>query len=138
MTTRTLRIEEVLFMKDIKYILICGAGLMGKNIAFVMASNPTYEVGVYDLYETDVAAGIRTNTKQLIAKGALTEEELASRLSRISFTTDLDSELVRRARPGDRSRIRGHEDQAGYLRQAGGALPSRHHLLHQLFRYEPQ
>ena len=84
-------------MKDIKYILICGAGLMGKNIAFVMASNPTYEVGVYDLYETDVAAGIRTNTKQLIAKGALTEEELASRLSRISFTTDLDSELVRRA-----------------------------------------
>ena len=41
-------------MKDIKYILICGAGLMGKNIAFVMASNPTYEVGVYDLYETDV------------------------------------------------------------------------------------
>ena len=52
MTTRTLRIEEVLFMKDIKYILICGAGLMGKNIAFVMASNPTYEVGVYDLYET--------------------------------------------------------------------------------------
>ena len=51
-------------MKDIKYILICGAGLMGKNIAFVMASNPTYEVGVYDLYETDVAAGIRTNTKQ--------------------------------------------------------------------------
>ena len=84
-------------MKDIKYILICGAGLMGKNIAFVMASNPTYEVGVYDLYETDVAAGIRTNAKQLIAKGALTEEELASRLSRISFTTDLDSELVRRA-----------------------------------------
>ena len=84
-------------MKDIKYILICGAGLMGKNIAFVMASNPTYEVGVSDLYETDVAAGIRTNTKQLIAKGALTEEELASRLSRISFTTDLDSELVRRA-----------------------------------------
>ena len=54
-------------------------------------------MGVYDLYETDVPGGIRANTKQLIAKGALTEEDLAARLSRISFTTDLDSELVSRA-----------------------------------------
>lgn len=30
-------------MKNIKNILICGAGLMGKNIAYVMASNPEYE-----------------------------------------------------------------------------------------------
>ena len=84
-------------MNAIKYILICGAGMMGKNIAFVMASNPAYTVGVYDLYETDVPGGIRANTRQLIAKGALTEEELDARLSRISFTTDLDSELVSRA-----------------------------------------
>lgn len=84
-------------MKDIKYILICGAGMMGKNIAFVMASNPSYEVGVYDLYDTDVPGGIRANTKQLIAAGAITEEELENRLSRIIFTTDLDSELVSRA-----------------------------------------
>ena len=54
-------------------------------------------MGVYDLYETDVPGGIRANTRQLIAKGALTEEELDARLSRISFTTDLDSELVSRA-----------------------------------------
>ena len=84
-------------MNAIKYILICGAGMMGKNIAFVMASNPAYQVGVYDLYETDVPGGIRANTRQLIAKGALTEEELDAPLSRISFTTDLDSELVSRA-----------------------------------------
>ena len=84
-------------MNAIKYILICGAGMMGKNIAFVMASNPAYQVGVYYLYETDVPGGIRANTRQLIAKGALTEEELDARLSRISFTTDLDSELVSRA-----------------------------------------
>ena len=84
-------------MKNIKYILICGAGMMGKNIAFVMASNPSYEVGVYDLYDTDVAAGIRNNTKELVAAGAITEEELASRLSRISFTTNMDSELISRA-----------------------------------------
>ena len=74
-------------MKNIKYILICGAGLMGKNIAYVMASNPEFEVGVYDLYDTDVHAGIRTNTKQLLEKGVITEEELEGRLSRISFTT---------------------------------------------------
>ncbi|MGN0985196.1 MAG: 3-hydroxyacyl-CoA dehydrogenase family protein [Candidatus Enterenecus sp.] len=84
-------------MKNIKYILICGAGMMGKNIAYVMASNPAYEVGVYDLYDTDVHGGIRNNTKQLIAAGAITEEELEGRLSRISFTTDIDSELIRRA-----------------------------------------
>lgn len=27
-------------MKNIKNILICGAGMMGKNIAFVLTSNP--------------------------------------------------------------------------------------------------
>lgn len=79
---------------EIKNILICGAGMMGKNIAFVFASNPNFQVGVYDLYPTDVEAGIRTNTKQLVDKGVLTEEELADRLSRIFFTTDIDSELV--------------------------------------------
>ncbi len=84
-------------MKNIKYILICGAGMMGKNIAFVMASNPAYEVGVYDLYETDVHGGIRNNTKPLVEKGVLSTEELEGRLSRISFTTDMDSELVSRA-----------------------------------------
>ena len=84
-------------MKNIKYILICGAGLMGKNLAYVMASNPEFEVGVYDLYETDVPGGIRSNTKQLVAKGAVTAEEVEARLSRISFTTDLDSELISRA-----------------------------------------
>lgn len=81
-------------MSEIKNILICGGGMMGKNIAYVMASNPAYQVAVYDLYETDVEAGIRTNTKQLLDKGVITEEELAERLSRISFTTDIDSELV--------------------------------------------
>lgn len=81
-------------MSSIKNILICGAGMMGKNIAFVMASNPDYQVALYDIYPTDVAAGIRTNTKQLIEKEVLTQEELEARLSRISFTSDIDSELI--------------------------------------------
>ena len=52
-------------MKEIKNILICGAGMMGKNIGYVFASNPSFQVGMYDLYPTDVEAGIRTNTRQL-------------------------------------------------------------------------
>ena len=84
-------------MKKIKNILICGAGMMGKNIGFVFASNPDFQVGMYDLYPTDVEAGIRTNTKQLVEKGVLTEEELADRLSRISFTNDIDSDIVKNA-----------------------------------------
>jgi 3-hydroxybutyryl-CoA dehydrogenase len=84
-------------MREIKNILICGAGMMGKNIAFVFASNPAYQIGVYDLYPTDVEAGIRTNTKQLVEKGVMTDADITDRLSRISFTTDMDSELVSRA-----------------------------------------
>lgn len=84
-------------MKNIQNILICGAGMMGKNIAFVFASNPDYRIGLYDLYPTDVETGIRTNAKQLVDKGVLSEQELAERLSRISFTQDLDSDLVKSA-----------------------------------------
>lgn len=79
---------------NIKNVLIAGGGMMGKNIAFVFASNPDYQIAVYDLYPTDVYAGIRTNTKQLVDKGAISQEEVEERLSRISFTTDIDSELV--------------------------------------------
>lgn len=81
-------------MKEIKNILICGAGMMGKNIAFVMTSNPAYQVALYDIYPTDVANGIRTNTRQLVERKVLTESELEERLSRISFTDDIDSSLV--------------------------------------------
>ena len=83
--------------QNIKNILICGAGMMGKNIGYVFASNPNFQVGMYDLYSTDVEAGIRTNTKQLLDKGVITEDELNDRLSRISFTTDIDSDIVKNA-----------------------------------------
>ena len=79
---------------EIKNILICGGGLMGKNIAFVMTANKNLNVIVYDINETDVEAGIRMSTKQLVDGGHLSEEELAERLSRIAFTTNLDDERV--------------------------------------------
>ena len=43
-------------MKEIKNILICGAGMMGKNIGYVFASNPSFQVGMYDLYPTDAVS----------------------------------------------------------------------------------
>ena len=82
---------------DIKNILIAGGGMMGKNIAFVFTSNPDYQISVYDIYPTDVCAGIRKNCAQLIEKGVITEAELEQRLTRIDFTTDIDSELIKRA-----------------------------------------
>ena len=82
---------------DIKNILIAGGGMMGKNIAFVFTSNPDYQISVYDLYPTDVPGGIRKNCAQLIEKGVLTSAELEKRLARIDFTTDIDSELIKKA-----------------------------------------
>jgi len=81
----------------IKNILIAGGGMMGKNIAFVFSSEPSYEIAVYDIYETDVCGGIRKNCAQLLEKGVLTEDELSARLARIRFTTDIDSPLIAQA-----------------------------------------
>ncbi|MBQ7144754.1 MAG: 3-hydroxyacyl-CoA dehydrogenase family protein [Oscillospiraceae bacterium] len=83
--------------QDIKEILIAGGGLMGKNIAFVMTQNPQFHVTVYDLFPTDVEAGIRTSTKQLVDGGYVSEAELAERLSRIYFTTDMDDPAIAKA-----------------------------------------
>ena len=82
---------------EIKNVLIAGGGMMGKNIAFVFTSNPAYQISVYDLYPTDVPGGIRKNCAQLIEKGVLTSAELEKRLERIDFTTDIDSELIKKA-----------------------------------------
>ena len=84
-------------MESIRNILICGAGMMGKNIAFVFSANPEDRITLYDIFPTDVEEGIRTNTRQLVEKEILTEEALTERLSRISFTSDLDSREVRTA-----------------------------------------
>lgn len=83
--------------EDIKKVLICGGGMMGKSIAFVMASNPQFAIGVYDMRETDVAKGIRETTKVLVEKGVMSKQEVEDRIARIQFTTDIDSDLVRQA-----------------------------------------
>ena len=82
---------------EIRNILIAGGGMMGKNIAFVFSSCPDLKIGVYDMYDVDVCGGIRKNAAALVEKGVLAEAELEARLSRIEFSKDIDSDLVKRA-----------------------------------------
>ena len=84
-------------MKDIKNVLVVGAGMMGKNIAFVLTANPELRITVTDIAETDVRAGIRTNCRQLVEHGVLKPEDLEERLARIVFTTDMTDNAVKTA-----------------------------------------
>jgi 3-hydroxybutyryl-CoA dehydrogenase len=70
---------------------------MGKNIALVFASKREYRITLYDVNYVDVHEGIRANCKQLIEKGLLTNDDLEERLTRISFTPDIDNEAVKNA-----------------------------------------
>ncbi len=82
-------------MKNIKNILVVGAGMMGKNIAFVLTANPDIDIVMTDIADQDVKAGIRDNCRQLIEHGVITEAELERRLEQVSFTTDMQSERVK-------------------------------------------
>lgn len=84
-------------MGCIKNVLIIGGGLMGKNIAFVASSVKEYQITIYDIHDVDVETGLRLSTKELVEKGIVSEEELAERLSRIGFTTNLDSKEIAEA-----------------------------------------
>lgn len=84
-------------MKDIKNVLVVGAGMMGKNIAFAMTANSTINVVVTDIAEQDVRTGIIENCRQLVAHDVISEQALEDRLRRIVFTTDMQSDLVKAA-----------------------------------------
>ncbi len=84
-------------MKNIRNVLIVGGGLMGKNIAFVVSSVKEYRVHIYDINDIDYISGIKVSTKQLIEKGIISSEELDERLSRISFTKNIEDEAVKEA-----------------------------------------
>lgn len=84
-------------MANVKNVLIAGGGLMGKNIAFVVSSVKDYNITIYDINDVDFVSGIKTSTKQLVDKGIVTPAELEERLSRISFTKDLNSDGVKNA-----------------------------------------
>lgn len=81
-------------MKDIKNILIVGSGMMGKGIAQVFSNCDKYSITLYDVKDTDIQTDIRHNLVQLEDKNIITEDEILSRLSRISFTTDIHDDAV--------------------------------------------
>lgn len=80
-----------------KNILIYGAGMMGKGVAQVFSCIPELKITMYDVAEMDVITPIKASLNQLSGKGIITEEEVLSRLSRIGFTTDINSEEVAKA-----------------------------------------
>lgn len=84
-------------MKEIKNILICGAGMMGKGLAQVFSSCADLNVAIHNRRERDVYGPIEENLNQLKDKGIITDAEVKARLSRISFTTDMHSDLVKNA-----------------------------------------
>jgi 3-hydroxybutyryl-CoA dehydrogenase len=72
-------------MKEVKNVVICGAGMMGNMIALCFSSCPDFNVTVWNRREKPCLEIIRDNLNQLKDKGIITEEEVEARMSRISF-----------------------------------------------------
>ncbi len=84
-------------MKPIKNVLVCGGGLMGKNIAFAVSTVKDYMVTIYDIRFVDVEKDLKSSMQLLVDENVITSDELDERLSRISFTQDMGGEEVRNA-----------------------------------------
>lgn len=84
-------------MKETKNILICGAGMMGKGLAQVFSACKDLNITVQNRRVRDIYGPIRQNLEQLRNKGIITEAEIDERLSRITFTTDIESNAVKNA-----------------------------------------
>lgn len=72
-------------MKEIKNVVICGAGMMGNMIALVFSSNPDFNVTVWNRREKPCKEVVKQNLEQLRDKGVITDQEITDRLSRIKF-----------------------------------------------------
>jgi 3-hydroxybutyryl-CoA dehydrogenase len=81
----------------LKNVLIYGAGMMGKNIAFVFSANPAWRTVVCGRREVDIFGGIRAACAPLISRGIIGADEFERRLSRIRFTKDIEDDGVRNA-----------------------------------------
>lgn len=84
-------------MKDIKRVLVVGAGLMGKGLAHVLTADPSLHITVYDIAPQDFHGGLRATFDQLVKKGVISAQEADDRAARVHFTLDLDGEGVKHA-----------------------------------------
>ncbi|MGB4660699.1 MAG: 3-hydroxyacyl-CoA dehydrogenase NAD-binding domain-containing protein [Mobilitalea sp.] len=84
-------------MKEIKNVLICGGGMMGKGIAHILSVREDLKITVYDMYDSPFNEGLKDTFLQLVDKNILSEEEVEKRVSRVNFTTDLESSEIKAA-----------------------------------------
>ena len=80
-------------MKDIKKIVIAGAGLMGTSMAQIFAKYG-YEVLIYDLIDDALDKSrelIRINQEEQVKMGELSLDESIILRNRLSHSTDIDS-----------------------------------------------
>jgi 3-hydroxybutyryl-CoA dehydrogenase len=95
-------------IEDVRRVAIVGAGTMGQQIGFQCASHG-YDVVAYDIDPSSLEAArkrIETYAEGLEATGAITSEQRASALARITQTTDIataaeDADLLSEAVPED-------------------------------------
>lgn len=84
-------------MRNIKNVVIYGAGLMGINMAYVFTKNPDYNVGICSKSEKDIHGILRSNTAKLVENGVISEEDNEERIKRIDFTLDIDHDMIKNA-----------------------------------------
>jgi 3-hydroxybutyryl-CoA dehydrogenase len=84
-------------MKEIRNILVFGAGMMGKGIAMVLSALEDHTVTLFDVFDQDVFTPIRESFGQLAAKDVISSAEIDRRVSRIRFITDKRDAIFRQA-----------------------------------------
>ncbi len=72
-------------MKNVKNVVICGAGMMGNMIALAFSSCPDFNITVWNRREKPCKEVIKANLEQLRDKDIITDAEIEERLSRIAF-----------------------------------------------------
>ena len=75
--------------KDIRTVLLAGAGVMGSSFAQIFAKNG-YDVVLYDIYESSLEKAkklIGINVETQVAEGSITPEKAEEMLGRITMTT---------------------------------------------------
>lgn len=78
-------------------IVICGGGLMGKGIAFVMSALPQYDIAVYHHRKIPFHSELWESVKALVEYGVLTEETVRQRIESIKLVTQLDDTALQNA-----------------------------------------
>ncbi|MEA3253769.1 MAG: 3-hydroxyacyl-CoA dehydrogenase family protein, partial [Chloroflexota bacterium] len=78
-------------LKDVKYVAVIGAGIMGHGIAQTFAMGG-YQVSLHDIDDAALSNArkrIRANLETFVDNGFISQDKVGETLSRITTTTDL-------------------------------------------------